>query len=655
MCAIAGLIDCGDLETLTRMTDIQTHRGPDDSGLWEHRGQNGTWVGLGSRRLSILDLSPAGHMPMGTEDGKLWIVYNGEIYNSPELRRALQTQGERFKSSGDTEVILRLYAREGPACLARLNGIFSIAICDLRSGRPELFLARDPFGVKPFYYGLPGEGLIFASELKAVLEHQEISRELGPGALDRYLTFLWVPEPDTIFKNVHKLPAGHCALYKNGAFNLQRYWDLTFPSADHEFRIPEKALVEETRERFYAAIKSQMLSDVPVGAFLSSGIDSASILAAMASNTNDRVCTYTITFPERYRCGESNLDDPKVAARTAAHFGARHKEIVVDPDVVGLLPKLIWHMDEPVADPAIIMAYSVCHEASKEVMVLLSGIGGDEIFGGYRKYQASLLAQKYRMLPSSLREGFLDPAMRSIPTLNHTRFKTYVGWARKWGRSASLGPQEQFIRDATYLDQMDRTGLSCFPDGGDVNFRHHEAFARVAHADWLNKMLYVDSKLFMPSLNLNYNDKMSMAVSLEVRVPFLDREFVEWVAWNVPPSLKIKRGMTKHILRQAMKFTLPKGVLRQFKKSFCAPIGYWLTQNLKEMTDDLLSARRIKERGWFKPAAVQRMIVEHRSGQKDWAMQIWQLLTAELWAQQFLDFRIKAGPNKVAVSGPGRL
>jgi asparagine synthase (glutamine-hydrolysing) len=645
MCGIAGLVDWGDRRTLERMTVLQEHRGPDDSGIWDERLDDGSWWGLGSRRLAIQDLSPAGHMPMEDEGGRVRIVYNGELYNAAELRRELEASGVRLRSQSDTEVLLNLYLKLGPGFVTRLNGIFAFAIVDFRR-EPRLMLARDHFGVKPLYIARRGKGIAFASEGKALFELEDLKPEMDMRSLKSFLTFLWVPEPATMWKGVEKLPAGHYALFEGGKWSLTRFWELTFPHADQEFKTDAPALAEELRERFLATVKSQMVSDVPVGAFLSAGLDSSSIVAAMRRATTGALRTYTITFPKRHMVGQKNLDDASVASRLAAKLGAEHQELVVEPRVADLLPKLVWHMDDPTADPAIITDYLVCREARKSATVLLSGVGGDEIFGGYRKYRAGLAGGAYRMLPSLLRRGVLDPLMRSAPVMNGTRLKELTRMARKWGRSASLEPREQFIKDGTYLyaDQMAALAPGLPGEPG----RHHRvAFERTRYADPLNQMLYVDCQTFMPSLNLNYNDKMSMAASVEVRVPFLDHELAQWVADNVPPSLKIKGGTTKWILREAMRDLLPQEVLRQPKASFGAPVGYWLSGELKEMTDDLLSEKRLRERGWLNPQAVRRMVLEHRAGTHDWALQIWQFLTLELWAQKFLD-RAPAGVSQPA-------
>ncbi len=398
MCGISGVVNCGSREVLARMTHVQKHRGPDDSGIWEQRFPDGTYVGLGSRRLAILDLSPSGHMPMMNADRSVCITYNGEVYNFRELRRELEGKGYRFVSDTDTEVVLHLYEEEGPECVRRLNGIFAFAICDTRSGTPVVFVARDHFGVKPFYYWYRGRQMAFASEAKALLEVPGITPELDTQALHQYLTFLWVPDPKTIFRGIFKLPAGHYAILKGGELAITKYWDLTFPPVDQQYSRSEEDLAEEVRERFQRSVEAQMVSDVPIGAFLSAGLDSSSIVAMMTRATTQPVRTYTITFPRKYRVGETALDDPAVAARLAKHLGCENEQIVVEPDVAELLPKLTWNMDEPTADPAIIPAYLVCRAARKQATVLLSGVGGDELFAGYRKHVAHGWAEQYRQV-----------------------------------------------------------------------------------------------------------------------------------------------------------------------------------------------------------------------------------------------------------------
>lgn len=644
MCGISGLVNCGNRDVLTRMTHVQGHRGPDDAGVWEQRFPDGSYVGLGSRRLAILDLSPLGHMPMTNDDRSIWITYNGEIYNFAELRRELRAKGHRFVSDTDTEVVLRLYEAEGPECVTRLNGMFAFAICDLRSGTPTLFLARDHFGVKPLYYWYRGRQMAFASEIKALLEVPGLAAEIDREALHQYLTFLWVPDPKTMFRGILKLPAGHYAILRGGELSLSRYWDLTFPAAAHVFPGTGADLEAEVRERFRQSVEAQMVSDVPIGAFLSAGLDSSSIVAVMSRATQQPVRTYTITFPAKYRVGESTIDDPRVPARLARRLGCENEQIVVEPDVAELLPRLTWHMDEPTADPALITAFLVCREARKQATVLLSGVGGDELFAGYRKHVAHQWAHAYQRIPAGLR-GMAERAVLGLPHLRGSRAKGSVRLAKKMARSGSLSPAEQFVMNCTYLDAEHKAVLYTEEVSRELGEydpaeQHRASFERVGHADFLNQMLYLDTKIFMVSLNLTYNDKMSMASSVEVRVPFLDRELAEFVAWNVPPQLKLHGGLrpsTKYIFRRAMRDLLPPEVLEQPKAGFAAPVDYWLAHDLREMVDDLLSEKQIRERGLFRPEAVRRFVDEHRSGAQDWSMQIWQFLTLELWTRVFLD------------------
>jgi asparagine synthase (glutamine-hydrolysing) len=641
MCGIAGIFNLGDRASIERMTAIQSHRGPDDSGIWEHTCTDGAYVALGSRRLAILDLSAAGHMPMMSADGRYVIVYNGEIYNSPALRQHLENEKNyEFRSLSDTEVILYLFQEYGPESVRRLNGMFSFAIFD--RAREELFLARDHFGIKPFYYYHRADCLAFASEVKALLVLPEAPRRLNTTALHQYLTFTWVPDPMTLFDGILKLPAGHYATYHKGELKVTRYWNLTFPRAGCEFNASEAELSQELRSRFIRTVKSQMLSDVPLGSFLSAGLDSSSIVAAMTESSPEAVRTYTVAFPQKYRKGEVTLDDTDVARRTAEHFGCIHNEIVVEPDVVSLLPQLIWHMDEPVADPAIITAYLVNREARKTVTVLLSGIGGDELFAGYRKHQAHRLAQRYQRIPSIIRQKLLEPLMMALPAMRGTRLSGYVRLGKKMARSGSLSPRDRFLTDSTYFTEAQKTAL-CLPTiherflETDPWSRHLSYFEETEQADFLNQMLYLDIKAFMVSLNLTYNDKMSMASSVEVRVPFLDWELAEWTAANIPPHLKLNNGTTKHIFREAMRPLLPQEVLTQKKAGFGAPADYWLAHDLHEMVDDLLGETTIRDRGLFNPGTVRSLVDEHRNGRHDWSIHIWQLLTLELWMRTFLD------------------
>jgi asparagine synthase (glutamine-hydrolysing) len=439
-----------------------------------------------------------------------------------------------------------------------------------------------------------------------------------------------------------KLPAGHYAEWRDGRLTETRYWDLEFPRAGTTPARPEAELVAEFRERFTRAVGQQLVSDVPLGAFLSAGLDSTAIVAAMADVVREPVRTYTIAFHPRHRLGELTLDDPAIAARTARALGCRHTELVVDPDVADLLPRLVYHMDEPTADPALVMAYLVSREARRDVTVLLSGIGGDEMLGGYRKYLAAEDAHRYQRIPEPLRRHVLEPLFRRAPARPGTPWGGYGRLIRKWGRSASLPVRQAFVMNGTYLSNEERQSvlrpeIAREIDAAASSRLHEAAFDRVAHADLLHQLLYVDAKLFMPSLNLTYNDKMSMASGVEVRVPFLDWELAEWLAQAVPPGLKLHGRTTKYLLRQAFADRIPAEVLSAPKAGFGAPIGKWLLHDLRAMVDDVLHPDRIRRRGLFEPAIVERWIREQRAGRTERAWQVWQLLTLELWFEAFFD------------------
>ncbi len=645
MCGFSALVNCGDPTVLDRMVALQHHRGPDDGGVQSIHTPSGLWVGLGSRRLSIIDLSPAGHMPMWNEDRTLCLAYNGEVYNFRELRRSLESLGHQFRSSTDTEVVLRMYEEYGVDAVNQFEGMFAFVLYDAREDR--LVIARDGFGIKPCYYFHQGDAFACASELKSLLCVPEIEVRISPEALNQYLTFLWVPEPATLIEGIRKLPAGHFGILKDGRLSLHQYWDTQFPRAGTPVKHSLAKATEIVRERLRASVVEQMVSDVPVGAFLSGGLDSSSIVAFMAEAHSQPIHTYCITFPKHARVGENTLDDPRIAQEVANHFGCRHEEIVLEPDVADLLPKAVWHMDEPVADPAILNTYVLCQAASQSSTVLLSGVGGDELFGGYRKYVAHAWAEAYRCLPAVLRNRLVEPAIASLPVMRGSRFKGLVRLMQKMGRSASLPARDRFLMNSTYLDEGDRTDLYSEEMGRQTRHlnsweTHLGHFENVADSDFLHQMLYLDLKMFLPSLNLNYNDKMSMASSVEVRVPFLNRQLFEVTAHQVLPEWKTHgfwRPTTKHILREAMRGMLPDSVFRQPKAGFFAPVDGWLAGDLKQMVDDLLCEENVRRRGLFRPEQVRRMIDEHRSSRRNWSMQIWQLLTLEIWMQTFCDTR----------------
>lgn len=668
MCGIAGFAGRSTADGLDRMIAVLRHRGPDGTGARAFRGPLG-WTGLASARLAIQDLGRDANMPMSTDDGRFTIAYNGEVYNFPELRRELVAKGRSFRTRGDTEVVLAAYREWGPECLRRFNGMFAMAVWDSREH--TLFLARDHFGIKPLYVArLPG-GLAFASEAKALLELSELSAAVSPKALARYLAFLWVPEPGSIFEGVERLPAAHYCLYRGGSPTWVRWWDVRFPPASAPLgrgespgcreslgqpampkrptppgrrarpARPARDVAEELRTRFTAAVKAQMLSDVPVGAFLSAGLDSSSVVAAMAEGSSAQVRTFTVAALPGGARSAYGFDDPGVAERTAKRLGCAHTSLVLDADVADLLPRLAWHLDEPVADPAVFAAYMVSRTAARDVKVLLSGVGGDEVFAGYRKYRAHGLAVRYQRLPRLLRSRVLEPAAARAPLMTGTRLAPVARLVKKMARSASLPPVERFVADGMRMNGGEVAALLADDlreevCAGDLRDAHLQAFARTADADFLDQMLYVDMATFMPSLNLLYSDRTSMAASVEVRVPFLDKDLVEWVAASVPPRLKLAGAETKHVLRRAMGDAVGREVLRQPKAGFGAPVDVWLRGELAEMLGDLLSPDRVRRRGFFKLEAVQDLLRRHEEGREDLSYQLWQLLAFEAWAERFL-------------------
>ncbi len=644
MCGICGTAGFTDRSLLEEMTSIISHRGPDDAGIYI---SSAAQIGLGNRRLSIIDLSPAGHMPMCNEDGRIWLTYNGEIYNFRDLRRDLEGRGHHFKSNTDSEVLIHGYEQWGLDMLARLNGMFAFALLDLRQSNrsPTLLLARDRFGIKPLYYTQVKERLLFASEIKALLLCQDVRRKMNLESLHRYMALRWVPGPETMLEGVYKLPPAHYLLWEDGRISSASYWEIRYEVDDHRSAAD---LAEELRTILASAVDRHMISDVPLGVFLSGGIDSSTILALASEKTRQPVSAYTIAFrPEDGRLEQSS-DDPKYSRLAARHFGADYHEIVVQPAVADLLPQLVWHMDEPVADAAAISTYLICHAARPELKVLLSGQGADEIFAGYRVYLSQRLSAPLAKLPLWVREGPIRGALGLLPRLSEKRLGVHPGlllaahrFLDKLLRTASLSEEERYFLMHAYQTDLELSDfyspeLSAILAGSTAAARHLAHFGAIDHGDALTRMLYVDLKTFLPDLNLTYSDKMSSAVSVEVRVPFLDNEVVDFGA-RLHPSLKLRRLTSKYILKRAMKGVLPPEIISRRKAGFGAPLRNWLRGDLRPMVEELLSDHSVKSRGYFDPAAVRQMVEENRRGIADHSSRIWILLTLELWCRSFLD------------------
>lgn len=637
MCGIAGIFGRSDESLVQRMCSLIAHRGPDDHGLGVfHAG--GTPVTLGHQRLSIIDLSPAGHQPMTNEDGSVWVVFNGEIYNFPELRPQLEAKGHVFRSKSDTEVLLHGWEEWGEELLPRLNGIFSFALVDQKQ---SLFLlARDRFGVKPLYYTEANGALYFASEIKALLACPDVPRDLDSAAVAAMANYRYTPEPITLFKSIRKLPPAHSLMIRSGGGpQLHEYFRLTY----EEPKDPGDGakLAAELREVMRAATRRQLIADVPVGLFLSGGLDSSALLAM----AKDRLApgqtkTFTIGFRQEDQRTEGQPDDLIYARRLAKETGFDHQEIILDPKMVELLPEVIYHLDEPVADPAAISSYLICREArAQNIKVLLSGQGGDEVFCGYPWHLGAHLAARWRRVPGPLRR-VAEAAVRLLPATGGGRFSGTFRRIRKFAADASQEFDPCILGFLSYagdqLPALAGDGMKQAMADGWPHVSHRAQLAKSQGLSPINRLLHLDMGTFLPSLNLNYTDKTSMAHSVEVRVPFLDNEVVDW-AGRIHTSWKMQGRVRKRILKKAFEGLLPHDLIYRKKGGFGAPIRSWIKKDLAEMIGDLLSPQAIRARGWFNPAAVQEIIRRNASGREDWNYLIYFLLSFELWNRRFVD------------------
>jgi asparagine synthase (glutamine-hydrolysing) len=632
MCGIAGIIGGGDRPALERMADIMAHRGPDDQGV-EWFGA--TSSGLAHRRLSILDLSPAGHQPMANSRGNRWLTYNGEIYNFPELRRELESLGHRFRSSSDTEMILAAYDEWGEDCVRRFNGMFAFAIYEPDSD--ELFLARDHLGIKPLYYLQRGPMLAFASEAKALFEIDGVEKSVNPDAVVSSLLFLWVPEPATGYNGVLKLPAGHTARFSRGRLTLKEYWDI--PTHD-TMSLPERSEADYTDELcdiLERVVARQMLSDVPVGAFLSGGLDSSILVALMRKVNAGQISTYTIGFTERDKQMEAMPDDAKYARLVAEKFGTSHHEIIVDPDINEDLRFILHHLDDPVLDGAAINTWLIS-KAAKDAgtTVLLNGMGGDEVFGGYRKQLASLLIEKYLRLPGFIRRGMIEPIADRLPVAIAGRGIRSVRWGKKFLRSVSDSPLGSFMTGFGYYTPAEMRELlspelarTPFEDLYPVR-RYRETAARVEGLPLIDQMTYLDSKLFLPGINLIYSDKATMAASVEGRPPLIDIELVEFAA-RLPGKYKINGRTQKYLLKKAAERYLPHEVIYRPKAAFGTPIRAWMKQGLVDEVREAFRAIPERHAGYLRPQLPNQLLREHIAGTEDHAHQLWGLLALCTW------------------------
>ena len=635
MCGICGWVRFDgkpvDEGILRRMTDSLTHRGPDDSGILI-RKQEGFSVGLGHRRLSIIDLSPAGHQPMTNEKEDAWIVYNGEVYNFPELRKDLEPR-HSFKSRTDTEVILHLYEEKGEDCFFPLNGMFALAIWDQARGR--LVLARDRIGKKPLYYSLFPDELVFASELKALLFHPRVRKEINPAALSQYLAFEYIPAPQAIFQGVNKLPPGYFLTFSAGGQKVvtQPYWDISFGPNQVQESLEMEEVEARIRDLLLKSVEKRLVSDVPLGVFLSGGIDSSAVVAMMSRLRDPgKIQTFTIGFEEK------SFDESSYARQVARYFGTDHHEEVLDPHrMLEIFPEVAGFLDEPFADASIIPTYLLSRFTRRNVTVALGGDGGDELFSGYPTFQAHRLALVFARLPRLLQKGF-DEVARRLPVSMKN-----ISWDFRAKQFLKGLPYPPEIRNQVWLGAFppdDQIGL--FSGDYEREVAGHDPYAPirallpgiVSRNVW-DRLAYLYLKLYLAEDILAKVDRASMAVSLEVRAPFLDPDLVGFVN-SLPAAMKIRGLTTKYILKRALKGLLPPEILNRQKKGFGIPVGLWLRGELRDLMLNLLAPEKIRREGIFNPEHITNLIEEHCAGKRDNRKQLWTLIMFELWRENYL-------------------
>ncbi len=634
MCGIVGYIARSendvDLDLLQRMNDALLHRGPDEEGSYRSpAGRERPVACLAMRRLSIIDLS-TGKQPIGNEAGTVWIVYNGEVYNHEQLRRELEGLGHRFRTRSDTEAILHAYEEWGAACVHRLRGMFAFAIWD--EPRNRLFMARDAVGIKPLYWVQTAARFLFASEIKALLLDSDVPRRMNRAALPHFLSFLYVPPPETLFEGVHQLPPGHHLTWENGELHVEEWWPGPHTIVDPE--PPSPAGAQDVWSVLRESVEAHMIADVPLGAFLSGGIDSTLIVALMAELSSRPVKTYSVGFSDA-----GLYDETPHARKVAARFRTDHREVHVGPDAVRLLPRILRHLDEPLADASVIPNYLVAQLARQDVKVALTGIGGDELFGGYRRYYGNDLARRARLIPGPVRRGVLLPALRLLPSSGETRLGNAGRLARKFLEPLDLDPERRYLAWNAHFSESMKLRLAAGgspPDGRastDLLIPH---FDRVKHRPFADRAMYVDIKSYLPGDPLFLGDRMTMANSLEARVPFIDSKVMEFAA-ALPLDQKLRGRRTKVILRDALAGRVPDAIIARPKQGFGTPIDLWLRRELKPLADVLLSPKLLAERGYFDPDYVQWLRAEQEAGRQDFSQHLWALVVLELWHRMYID------------------
>ena len=626
MCGIVGIVrsDKSDVDQslVARMCTAIRHRGPDDDGFYF----NGP-VGLGMRRLAIIDLK-SGQQPIHNQDRTAWIVFNGEIYNYRELRDKLEKLGHTFYTNSDTEAIVHAYDQYGADCPHHLRGMFAFAIWDERTH--ELFIARDRVGKKPLLYAQVNGQFVFGSEFSALLQHPDISKDVDFEALNHYLSFMCVPAPLTAYRAIRKLEPGHSLRYRMGELKIERYWQ---PDFSKKLEISEQEAGERTIEILRDAVKVRLMSEVPLGAFLSGGIDSSAVVALMAQETSTPVKTFSIGFEEQ------DFSELHHARRVAEHLGADHHEFIVRPDALEVLPTLVEHYGEPYADSSAIPTFYVARETHKHVTVALNGDGGDESFAGYERYAAMRLAERYHRIPAVLRESVVRQAIELMPSSETKRSR--IRDVKRFVQAASLPKVERYLRwvsvfDAEAKQDLFTESFARQTQGVSAASMLGPWFARANGSGIVDAALLTDIMTYLPNDLLVKVDIATMANSLEARSPFLDHHVIEFAA-SLPEKYKLRGLTTKYLLKQMLRRLLPAENLDRRKMGFGVPIGHWFRGKLQPFLRETLLAEASLNRGLFKPEAVKRLVELHTRGERDYSPQLWTLLMLELWFQRFID------------------
>lgn len=626
MCGIVGIVERNrssvDQALLSSMCQAISHRGPDEDGFYFSEG-----VGLGMRRLSIIDVK-GGQQPIHNQDRTAWIVFNGEIYNYQELREKLEKLGHTFYTNSDTEAIVHAYDQYGSDCPKHLRGMFAFAIWDERT--EELFLARDRVGKKPILYAHINGKLIFGSEFSALLLHPDIGRDIDTEAIHHYLSFMCVPAPLTAYRAIRKLEPGHSLRWRKGEITLERYWQ---PDFSKKIDISEEEAGERAIQILRDSVKVRLMSEVPLGAFLSGGIDSSAVVALMSQESSEPVKTFSIGFEEQ------DFSELHHARRVAEHVGADHHEFIVRPEALDVLPLLVEHYGEPYADSSAIPTYYVARETRKHVTVALNGDGGDESFAGYERYAAMRLAEKYHRIPAVLRDSFVQRAIGLIPSSATKRSR--VNDVQRFLQAASLPKVQRYLKWVSVFDTAAKEDLY------SEDFRHQTQsiraadlltpwFQRANGAGIVDAALLADINTYLPNDLLVKVDIATMAVSLEARSPFLDHHLIEFAA-SLPEKFKLRGLTTKYLLKRMLKKLLPAENLDRRKMGFGVPIGHWLRGKLQPFLRETILSEKALNRGLFRPEVVKQLVELHTRGERDHSHQLWTLLMLELWFQRFID------------------